>query len=253
MFKPFETVDKNVIKILATGQIIIFFVIWFAFPSVTIPDPIEIVRAWHKLASQNGMLLELYTSLTTILTAILWSSIISVSIGCLSHIAFFKLPAQWVTGLRFLGFAGITFLFTLWTDTGKELKMWLLTFGMTTFLLTNVLAILITQEETDYAHTLKMSGWGINYEIFLRGKLDEILDLIRQNAAIGWTLLSMVEGLVRYEGGIGALLLVQSKFLNLDAIFAIQLTILTYGILQDQALKWVRGIICPYAIMSTTK
>lgn len=46
----------------------------------------------------------------------------------------------------------------------------------------------------------------------------------------------MVEGITRSEGGIGALLLNQNKYFNLSAVFAIQLTILAYGILQDYAL-----------------
>jgi NitT/TauT family transport system permease protein len=56
----------------------------------------------------------------------------------------------------------------------------------------------------------------------------------------------MVEGLVRSEGGVGAMLLNQNKYFNLGGVFAIQLTILTYGILQDYALSWLRGIVCPW-------
>ncbi|MBN4663922.1 hypothetical protein H4F36_24175 [Escherichia coli] len=74
----------------------------------------------------------------------------------------------------------------------------------------------------------------------------DMLDLIRQNAAVGWTLLSMVEGLVRSEGGIGALLLNQNKYFNLSAVFAIQLTILAYGILQDFGLSYLRSVLCPW-------
>jgi ABC-type nitrate/sulfonate/bicarbonate transport system permease component len=254
-FTPFEENDKLILQFLALTQVGLLFGLWFALPMGVIPNPIEIIKSWHKLASTNGMLLELWSSLTTIWTAIFWSTAISLVIGCLSPLAFFKSLSQWLTGLRFLGFAGITFLFTLWTDSGSELKIWLLTFGMTTFLLTNVLTIVasLTQEEIDYARTIKMNGWHINYEILMRGKLDEILDLVRQNAAIGWTLLSMVEGLVRSEGGIGALLLIQSKYLNLSSIFAIQITILTYGIVQDQILRYLRAVICPYIVMSKVK
>jgi NitT/TauT family transport system permease protein len=87
----------------------------------------------------------------------------------------------------------------------------------------------------------------------MRGKLDQTLDAIRQNAAMGWVMLSMVEGLVRSEGGIGLLLLTNSKFLNLNAIFAIQLTILAYGILQDYILQWIRTLVCPYVALENSK
>lgn len=255
MFKPFSQTDKSVINILAFGQGAILILLWCLSPTGIIPSPIEIIHAWHNLASTQGLLVELFNSLTTIWYALFWSTLISLGIAIFSSTAFFKPVSHWITAFRFLGFAGITFLFTLWTDTGSELKIWLLTFGMTAFLLTNVLALVdsVSQEQIDYAHTLRMNGWQMVYEILMRGKLDEVLDLIRQNAAIGWTLLSMVEGIVRSEGGIGALLLNQSKHLHLNAIFAIQLTILVYGLFQDKILKYLRFIICPYAKLEVIK
>lgn len=57
----------------------------------------------------------------------------------------------------------------------------------------------------------------------------------------------VVEGLVRAQGGIGTLLLNQNKSLNLAAIFAIQLTILVYGILQDIGLNYLRFVVCPWS------
>ena len=54
------------------------------------------------------------------------------------------------------------------------------------------------------------------------------------------------EGLVRSEGGIGTLLLNQNKYFNLSAVFAIQLTILAYGIVQDFGLIYLRSVLCPW-------
>jgi len=250
---PFEPVGS--LKILAIGQAIILLVLWFISPYKLIPNPLEILQAWEMLATTQGMLVELWKSSVTIASAIFYASAITLGLGVLYTAPAFKPIIRWMTSLRFLGFAGITFFFTLWTSDGAALKIWLLTFGMTAFLLTNMLAIIdsVTQEEIDYAKTLGLSGWRATFEVVVRGRMDEAFDLIRQNAAIGWTLLSMVEGLVRYEGGIGALLMNMSKHLNLDAIFAIQLTILVYGILQDYALRWIRNIICPYVALTSAR
>jgi ABC-type nitrate/sulfonate/bicarbonate transport system permease component len=248
LFTPFSANDG--LKILTVTQAIAFLFIWFVFPSKVIPDPLEILRAWHVLAAQQGLLVELFNSAKTITIAILLSTIITLVITCLSTMRFFKPVAQWLTALRFLGFAGITFVFTLWTNSGAELKIWLLTFGMTAFLLTNVLAMvneeLEHQENIDYCKSLHLPKWRIVYEILIRGKIDDILDLVRQNAAIGWTLLSLVEGLVRSEGGIGALLLNHSRHLHLSSIAAIQLTILLYGVTQDISLRYIRRLVCPW-------
>lgn len=207
------------------------------------------------MALQDGMLVELGKSIITIWKAILYSSIISFGVAYLATLSIFKPIATWLTALRFLGFAGITFIFTLWTSDGSNLKVALLTFGMSAFMVTNALSMVesITKEQIDYARTLQLSGWKLTYELAFKDKLDEALDLIRQNAAMGWTLLSMVEGLVRSEGGIGDLLLNQNKHLHLSAIFAIQITILCYGIFQDVILQWIRTLICPYVKFSKVK
>ena len=68
-----------------------------------------------------------------------------------------------------------------------------------------------------------------------------------QNAAMGWMALTMVEGLVRSEGGIGALMLNENKHLDLDAVFALIGVVLVVGIAQDVALAWLRRTACPYA------
>jgi NitT/TauT family transport system permease protein len=253
LISPF-TVFANM-KMLALVQAIIFFILWVAFPSQILPSPLEIVKAWNEMALQDGMLVELGKSIVTIWKAIIYSALISFGIAYLATASIFRPVARWLTALRFLGFAGITFVFTLWTSNGSDLKTALLTFGMSVFLLTNALSMVenITQDQIDYARTLHLSGWRITYELAFRDRLDEALDLIRQNAAMGWTLLSMVEGLVRSEGGIGDLLLNQNKHLHLSAIFAIQITILVYGLFQDTILQLIKNIICPYVKFSSAR
>lgn len=253
--KPFEYINSTSFKILAIGQAVLLFAIWFMLPDSILPSPIEIAQAWHNLASTQGMMVELGRSAMVILKAIMLSAIITGLLSFIATAAILKPTITWMTSLRFLGFAGITFLFTLLTSDGTELKLWLLTFGLTAFQLTNSLGVInnIKQEEIDYARTLRLDGWQLSYEVAFRGKLDDALDIIRQNAAIGWTLLSMVEGLVRSDGGIGAMLLNHSKHLHLSSIFAIQLTILAYGILQDYALKGLREQLCPYLKFSNKR
>lgn len=252
-FTPFAHV--NIGFALIVSQIAILLVFWVLSPSKIIPTPMEIVVAWNDMASNQGMLIELGSSAVTILKAIALSTLISLFIAGLSTMSFFKPAAKWLTSLRFLGFAGITFLFTLWTSDGAELKLWLLTFGMTVFLLTNILATVdsVTQQDIDYARTLRLGYWRTAYETVFRGKLADILDLVRQNAAMGWTILSMVEGLVRSEGGIGTLLLNQNRHFYLPAVFAIQITILIYGLSQDYLMKLLRDIVCPYVKLTQVK
>jgi NitT/TauT family transport system permease protein len=255
LFTPFPIGQRFNIKFLAAVQFAIFLVLWNLVPGTGLPNLLDIANQWNVLALEHGLLTELWASIKTITVALAISVVISTVIGALVTADIFKPVGSLVSALRFLGFAGLTFLFTLWTSDGYQFKLALLTFGITVFMTTSVIAEVraIPQSEIDYARTLKLSGWQITWEIFIRGRLHVLLDLLRQNAAIGWTLLSMVEGLVRSEGGIGALLITQNKFFVLSGVFAIQLTILAYGIFQDYVLRWLTQLTCPYIVTTRSK
>lgn len=249
LFIPYYQGKRLSIKFIALAQLIIMVGIWFTLPATTgIPSPAEIGSSWNTLALNSALLNELWTSVTTIWKALALSALISFSVAYLTTADIFRPSGTFIASLRFLGFAGLTFLFTLWTSSGTGLKLALLTFGMTVFLTRSTIDEVksIPLDQIDYARSLGMRGWRITYEVAIRGRLHVMLDLLRQNAAIGWTLIVMVEGLVRSDGGIGALLLVNGKYFNLSAVFAIQLTILFYGILQDILLDWLRRLACPY-------
>lgn len=250
LFTPFSTGPRFSIKFLAAVQLVILAAVWLLLPAgAGVPSPSAIFTAWNDLALKQGLLLELFKSVVVIWQALLLSAVISFGAAYLTTADIFKPGATFIASLRFLGFAGLTFLFTLWVGgDGSTLKLAMLTFGMTVFLMRSTVDEIksIPLESIDYARSLGLSGWGITYEIGVRGRLHSMLDLLRQNAAIGWTLIVMVESYVRSDGGIGALLAVQAKYFNLPAVFAIQLTILAYGIFQDIMLTYLRAFACPY-------
>lgn len=253
LFTPFALGRRFSINFLASITVAILMVLWIIAPEATgIPSPMEIVSKWNELALNNGLLHELLTSMCVIWQAIFISGFASVMIASAYTADAFKPVSTIIASLRFLGFAGLTFLFTLWTSSSGDLKLALLTFGMTVFLTRSAIDIVksIPQSDIDYARSLNLSGWRLTWELVLRGRSADMLELIRQNAAVGWTLLAMVEGITRSEGGIGALLLNQNKYFKLDSVFAIQFTILAYGILQDIGLQYFQFIVCPWTCLN---
>lgn len=105
----------------------------------------------------------------------------------------------------------------------------------------------IPQEQYDLARTLRMGDWEVLWEVVVRGTQDQAWVVLRQNAAIGWLSLSMIEAMERSEGGIGALLATQDKYMHLSAVMAIQILVLAMGLGQDYSLGWLRTTLCPYA------
>jgi len=117
--------------------------------------------------------------------------------------------AQGVSKLRFLGLTGLVVPFVLMTGGGYKLKVWLLTFGMTAFFTTAMARVVveIPREQFDHMRVLGAGELRILWEVVILGTLDKALEVLRQNLAIGWAMITMVEGISRAEGGIGALIL----------------------------------------------
>jgi NitT/TauT family transport system permease protein len=92
-----------------------------------------------------------------------------------------------------------------------------------------------------------MNEWQVVWEVVILGTAEQAIEVLRQNAAIGWMMLTMVEGIARSEGGVGALLLNQNKYFHLPEVFAVQITILLIGMLQDYGIGVLARVVCPWA------
>lgn len=108
----------------------------------------------------------------------------------------------------------------------------------------------VKREELDYARTLKLTPWESVWEVIIKGKADQFLEATKQNFAIAWMMLAMVENLCRAEGGIGVILFQENKLFHLDAVYAIQIMVLFVGIGLDWFLGFLRRIFCPYSVIT---
>jgi NitT/TauT family transport system permease protein len=213
-----------------------------------IPRPLEILQAFGPLW-QQGVLIELWRSLKTNLVALVLTAIISLSLAYLTVMPFMRPVAAFVSKMRYLGLTGLTLIFTLVIGGGEPLKIAVLVFGMTVFALTSMANVVATipGASFDHARTLRMSEWRAVWEVVVVGRRADAFEIMKQNAAIGWMMLTMVEGLVRSGGGIGSLLLTQNKFFNLSGVFAIQILIFLIGfIMVDFLFDILKRASCPY-------
>lgn len=245
--KPNGHISKRATRILLGATLAVLIGAW-AFRPEFIPGPFEVLQAYPNLLEQ-GLLYQLYISLTTNLQALALSCLLTVPLAYLTVLPAVRPFVQVLCKGRFLGLTGFVILFTIFFGGGHALKVALLTFGMSVFLVTSLFEVVeqIPREEFDHARTLRMGAWGSVFEVVVLGRFDQVLDAIRQNAAMGWVMLTMVEGLVRFEGGLGAMMLAEDKHIRLDAVFAVQFLVLGIGVLQDLALRFLRRVVCPYA------
>jgi len=158
--------------------------------------------------------------------------------------------------LRFLGLTGFGLLLVIYFGNGEGLKVAMLTIAITVFYSTGMIAEVNNEElleMEDYAKTLRMGEWKILREVYIYGTLDRAFELLRQNAAMGWMMLTGVEGMVRTGGGIGIVILDGSRFNNLAIVFAAFLVVLLVGLLQDFGLDWLKYLACPYKLFEKKK
>lgn len=251
-FVPNRKLSAVSVQILIATQVAIAFAIWWQSPFVVLPRPEEVFRALGELWMKEGLGQELIASLTLNLEALLWTVLLSLGLSYLTVLPAIRPLALALSKGRFLGLIGLTFIFTLITGGGHALKLALLVFGMTVFFLTSMVAEVeeLPREKFDHARTLRMSEWRVVWEVVVLGTADKALELLRQNAAIGWMMLTMVEGISRSDGGIGAMLLNQNKHFRLAEVFAIQFVILGVGLAQDYAIGALTRAVLPYASMT---
>lgn len=248
---PNRPVSPTVIKILIVGQALVALLVWWTMPISVLPRPDEVFSALGTLW-MRGLGRELITSLLLNVQAIAWTVLISLALSYLTVLPFFRPIAAAVSKGRFLGLIGLTLIFTITLGGGHTLKLALLVFGMTVFFVTSMAAVILDlpKERFDHARSLGMSEWRVVWEVVILGTADEAFEVLRQNAAIGWMMLTMVEGISRAEGGIGAMLLNQNKHFHIAEVFAIQIVILAVGIAQDYAIGALRTLFCPYAVLT---
>ncbi len=198
---------------------------------------------------------ELIVSFSLNVQAMAWATVISLGLAYLTVVPFFQPIVQAISKGRFLGMVGLTFFFTVIFASGHRLKVSLLVFGVAVFFVTSMIDVVaqVPKEKFDLARTLRMGEWRVVWEVLVLGRADAAFDAMRQNAAMGWMMLTMVEGISRSEGGVGALLLNQNKHFRLEAVFAIQIAILVIGLLQDYVLGLAKTFLFPYASLQLEK
>ena len=254
-FLPNRVVDRATTSLIVAMWAGAALLVWVFSPFKTLPTPGEIWRALGELWWQRGMGPEIFTTMRLIAHATLLTVVISLVMSYATVIAFLRPAVEAASKLRFLGITGLVFPFTLATGGGYALKVALLTFGMTTFFVTSMAQVVIEipRAEFDYMRVLGASELRILWEVVVLGTLDKALDVLRQNVAMGWAMITMVEGISRAEGGIGAMILNENKHFLLAEVYAILFVILLLGLGMDYGMGVLTNLLCPYVALRRVK
>ena len=245
---PNAVVPSGASAWLRMGWLLIGCLAWTTFKPAVFPGIAEIAAAIPTLWLGGEFRDALTTSFTTNIIALIISSMLALPLAYLSRVPACRPLALAVSQLRFLSPAIFFLVLLFLLKDSIKVKVAMLVLGETFFLATTMINVVqgIPNEAFDEARVLRMDEWKATYYVVIRGTLHNALEAIRDNAAIGWSMLMMVEGIIRSQGGLGVLMLNQERYMRFDIIWAIAISVLLVGIAQDMGLRWLRGEVCPH-------
>lgn len=236
---------------------------WIVLPSKIVPTPWDVLAAFPGLW-RDGLMVELWTSLTLNLQAGLGMVLVSLTVAYSSVIRV-KLEGSKVAVAapvstlfsvgRFNSFVGLPFLLTLWIGDQHWIKVTLLTIATSVYAVPSIVDIIanIPKEQYDDARVLRMPEWRVIWEVVVLGTFDQVWDVLRTCSAMAWMMLPMVEGMFRSEGGIGVEIIQSNRYLRLDAVFCIIAVVGLVGLGLDWSSLQLKKWFMPYAFLRTEK
>lgn len=243
-FRPFEDIASNHRLLITAIWIVLIMGYWFFLSTGTkhlFPTPSQV---WNGLQSlyNEGLIVHIGSSLGLCLKAALISILVSLVIVYLSPLPALRPMAVFLSKLRYLPLTGITFYLSMLVTGARTMQVWVLVVFMSLYFITSLLGVLkdIPEDEINHARSLKCTRWEVLWEVVVKGRLDYVLDVLRQNLAIIWMMLVTVESILVAAGGLGVLIKNSDKFANHGRIVALQIIILLIGLLLDWVLQATR-------------
>jgi NitT/TauT family transport system permease protein len=245
--------NKVIIKEMHWGVILItalfIYVAWSFWPGLElIPRPFEILQALINLFVNGALFEELSKSVILFFLSTIIMLMIGLPLAYLSRMAAFGPFVDMICTLRYFSLYGITLAFGLIMKDAYAFKISLMVFGMLPYFLTSMVESVksIPDREFDNARTLRQNEWEALWHVVIVGRRHRAIEILRQNAAIGWMMLAMVEGMSMGQGGVGTMLVKEYRMFRMNEIYAVQFTIFCVGLLSDYGFKVLLLGLCPY-------
>jgi NitT/TauT family transport system permease protein len=244
----FEKINPRTIAIITIIQAVIFLLLAQFNGNELIPKPLGVIKNLVEMLSSSEFYNNLISTFFLIVKGMGLAIIISLTVSYLSLIPAFKGIPSFVSKLRFLTYTGLVFVFTILLHDGSQIKTAVLLLGIVPYFVTSLLSYFndIPKKEYELCYTLKMNKWQTLYEVVIRGRLHVVLEVVKQNFAIAWMMITSVEGLCMSEGGIGTLMNKANRVVQIDKIFAILVAVFILGILFDYLFDILKVWFFPY-------
>jgi len=234
----------------------LILVIWFLNPIKALPLPQEVLRAIAKMWTSNqpgqGLGYNVYVTMKLNVVGVGYAAIISIAIAYLSVIPLFQPFNKMVQWLRYIPIVGFNLVFLSLFTIGWPMKVAMLTTGMSFFLVTSMTGVVgaIPRLKYELAKVLGYKDRQVFYTVVVRPTLPQMIDMIAQNAAIGWVMITAIETYNRTEGGIGSQIYSYSATNNLAEVYGYLLIIGVIAVLEDLFFSLIKRLFFPYSLIA---
>jgi NitT/TauT family transport system permease protein len=253
LLSPNEPAPTSHARLILGGWLVLWTGYWTFFKPTVFPTPFEAVARLPDLWLNEGLGQEVAASFTANVQALLISVVLSLTLAYLCRMPLVRPLALIAAKMRVLSAAVFYALLIFVLRDGHRIKIGLLVLGETFFLVASLVSIVesVPQDVYNYARTLRMSEWTVLRYTVIRWTLPQVIDAIRDNAAMGWAAIMFVEGFVQTEGGLGVVIIRHQRSMDFDVVYGVALVVVIIGLLQDYALVRLRGFLCPYILEET--
>ena len=243
-----EPVTRHQARVLATVGVLTFFAVWCVLsyanivPTVILPTPTEVLRAFPVLHFQEALVRSIGGSLYRVYMGFLLAAVVAIPLGLLMGtfppIKHFCVPL--LDPLRFLPISALVPLFIVWFGIDEMQKIIFLFVGIVVYLLPLVVEAVENVDDVylQTATTLGASKGQLIRHVLIPGSLPAIGEALRVMNGIGWTYVILAE-VINARYGLGYLITAAGKRSNVDQIFALVLVILVIGVVTDWLIRMV--------------
>ncbi|HZS08106.1 MAG TPA: ABC transporter permease subunit [Blastocatellia bacterium] len=235
--------------------VILIALVWYFNPIRALPFPGEVLAAFRRMLGADGaqgMVYNVYVTLKLNIVGMLIASVISLVVAYLSVIPLFQPFNKIIQWLRYIPIVGFNLVFLTLFTIGWPMKVAMLTTGMSFFLVTSMTGVIdsIPRLKYELAKVLGYNDWHVFWSVVVRPTLPAMIDMVAQNAAMGWVMITAIETYNRTEGGIGSQIYAWSSTNNLPEVYAYLIVIGVIAVLEDWIFVLIKRVLFPYSLIA---
>lgn len=215
-----------------------------------LPTPTSVFQALLKHINNGKLFEHIWASASVVYSGFLLAIIVAIPVGVL--MGSFQVVAAFVEPItnfiRYLPVSAMIPLLILWVGIGIEQKISVIFLGVVfnmTIMISDVSAR-ISNSMLEAGFTMGANRRQVVGRILFPACLPGVMDALRVNMGVAWTYVVVAE-LVSSSRGLGFMILNAMRGLFTDVIFLGIVVIGLLGLISDQALKYAKRTLLPWA------